>query len=242
MVTRSPISPIMSIPPTRRYTLDSPVVHGKLTALGSCRHRHARLENKPISIRIADGQYKVPSFVCMSEVVEWHNFAHKNKEVLLFVTNLGLLSFMTLNWANPMAAPRMELVQEFVNATDVDDKTAIMARVRGLPVRIIVELIHSVLKLPIGLIMDPLVQVDHLADYRALQLKYRVPNAKSDKKYMISKCSAKFRPHLKGIILRLRFKCKITYVSNKTFWRQERPRAIGRGTRHSRCRSYSSSM
>lgn len=79
---------------------------------------------------------------------------------LHFVTKAGLLPFLSLDWANVMVVLHMELVEEFINALDVNDKTSITARVRGWLVGIDGALIWNVLKLLAGSIIEPLVKTE----------------------------------------------------------------------------------
>lgn len=71
--------------------------------------------------------------------------------------------------------------------------------------------------MPTGLTMDPLVEVNQPADYQTLLREYRLPRAKSDVDYTISKCNPRLRPRLNGMILGRSFKRRITYMNNETF-------------------------
>lgn len=201
----------MSIPPARRYRPDSPIVLARLSAVDSCAHRHTSPEDKLEPVRTSDGRFKVQSFSLILKLVDWRNFAHKNGNELQSIMKVGLLPFLLLNWAYVMAAPRIELVEEFVNAVDIDVKTCLTAHVCGWLVKSNGELIQQVLKLLRRSTMESLVEVEQPLNYHALD------DAESNEGYIISKCNRKFRLHLRGEILALSFNRKMTYVSNKDF-------------------------
>lgn len=193
------------------------MARGKLTATDGCAHQRTCLEDQSESIHTSDGRYKVLSFVLMAKLVYWHNFAHNNEDEVQFVTKVGLLPFLLINGANLMVALYMELVKEFINVVDVNNKTTITTRVCSQLVEINVALIQHFLKLQTGSTIEPLVKVQQPPDYQALLRDYRVVDAKYDEGYSISKCHPKFRPHLEGMIVGLSFKHRMTYISNETF-------------------------
>lgn len=84
----------------------------------------------------------------------------------------------------------MELIKEFVYAADINDKVDIIAQVRGKLVTINTSIIHTVLKLPHGVTINPLEETRYppsrLEDYRA--------NAQTNEGYCIARCHAKYRP------------------------------------------------
>lgn len=93
----------------------------------------------------------------MAKLVEWRNFEHNNEKKLLFITKIGMRSFLlATQWPHRAWSKS----KEFVNAADVDDGIAMIARVHGPHVKIYIELIVSILKLPIVSIIEPLIVVD----------------------------------------------------------------------------------
>lgn len=77
---------------------------------------------------------------------KWREYAVANAVQAAFVKSIGLEEFQALDWDNPNHVPRMELIKEFVDIADINDKVYITARVRSKLVKVNTSIIHTVLK------------------------------------------------------------------------------------------------
>lgn len=82
-------------------------------------------------INTKDGFYRTFHFMSLEPLKLWRAYAETHPDEKKFIKDIGVEKYLEFNWSNPMKAPRMALIEEFINAAVLSDES-ITARVRGL--------------------------------------------------------------------------------------------------------------
>ena len=83
----------------------------------------------------AAGMYMTYHYQVHAYIAQWREQAKNNPVERAYIEQMGLASFVNINWADPNSAPRMRLIEEFINGAvhhpdrmeaEVDGKTCVI--------------------------------------------------------------------------------------------------------------------
>ena len=107
-------------------------------------------------------------------IAQWHEQAKNDPVERAYIEQMGLVPFVNMSWADPNSAPRMRLIEEFINGA-VHHPDRMEAEVDGKTCVINVALITQFLHLPIGgtaeILTEPELDRRRLIKYQGLELK-----------------------------------------------------------------------
>ena len=107
-------------------------------------------------------------------VVQWREQARNNPVERAYIEQMGLAPFVNMNWTDPNSAPRMRLIEEFINEA-VHHPDRMEAEVNGKTCVINVAHITRFLHLPIGdtaeILAEPELDRRRLIEYQGLEPK-----------------------------------------------------------------------
>ena len=159
--------------------------------------------------QVATRMYMTYHYQAHTYIAQWHEQAKSNPIKRAYIEKLGLLPFVNMNWADPNSAPRMRLIEEFINGA-VYYPDRMEAEVDGKTCVINVALITRFLHLPIGdtaeVLPEPELDRRRFIEYQGLEPKH--PGG-----YSITQGH---QGHILGkrvFIQTFMFKCKPTYIS-----------------------------
>ena len=107
-------------------------------------------------------------------IAQWREQAKNDPVERAYIEQMGLAPFVTMSWADPNSAPRMQLIEEFINGA-VHHPDRMEAEVDGKTCVIDVALITRFLHLPIGdtaeILAEPELDTRCLIEYQGLEPK-----------------------------------------------------------------------
>ena len=107
-------------------------------------------------------------------IAQWHEQAKNDPVERAYIEQMGLAPFVNMSWADPNSAPRMQLIEEFINGA-VHHPDRMEAEVDGKTCVIDVALITRFLHLPIGdtaeILAEPKLDRRRLIEYQGLEPK-----------------------------------------------------------------------
>ena len=107
-------------------------------------------------------------------IAQWREQARSDPVERTYIEKMGILQFVNMNWADPKSAPRMQLIEEFINGA-VHHLDRMQAEVDGKTCVINVALITQFLHLPIGdmveIMAKPELDRRRLIEYQGLEPK-----------------------------------------------------------------------
>ena len=122
----------------------------------------------------AAGMYMIYHYKAHTYIAQWREQARSDLVERTYIEKMGLGPFVNMNWANPNSAPRMQLIEEFINGA-VLHPDRMEAEVDGKTCVINVALITRFLHLPIGDTAEILAKLEldrrHLIEYQGLEQK-----------------------------------------------------------------------
>ena len=122
----------------------------------------------------AAGMYMTYHYQAHTYIAQWHEQARSDPVERAYIEKMGLGPFVNMNWANPNSAPRMRLIEEFINGA-VHHPDRMEAEVDGKTCVINVPHITRFLHLPIGNTADILAEPElgkrRLIEYQGLEPK-----------------------------------------------------------------------
>ena len=120
------------------------------------------------------GMYMTYHYQAHTYIAQWHEQAWSDPVERAYIEKMGLGPFVNMNWADPNSAPRMRLIEEFINRA-VHHSNQMEAEVVGKLCVINVVLITRFLQLPIGdtaeILAEPELDKRRLIEYQGLELK-----------------------------------------------------------------------
>ena len=121
------------------------------------------------------GMYMTYHYQAHTYIAQWREQAKSDPVEGAYIEKMGILSFVNMNWADPNSAPRMRLIEEFINGAvhhpdrmeaEVDRKTCVIN----------MALITRFLHLPIGdtveVLAEPELDRRRLIKYQGLEPKH----------------------------------------------------------------------
>ena len=157
----------------------------------------------------AVGMYMTYYYQAHTYITQWHKQAKSDPVVRAYIKKLGILAFVNMNWADVNSAPRMQLIEEFINGAvhypdkmeaEIDRKTCIIN----------VALITRFLHLSIGDTAEVL--AESKLDRRCL-IEYQGLEPKHPGGYSISQGHQGHILRKRVFIQTFMFKHKPTYIS-----------------------------
>ena len=122
----------------------------------------------------AAGMYMTYNHQAYTYIAQWREQTRSDPVERAYIEKMGLGPFVKLNWADPNSAPRMRLIEEFINGavhhpdrmeTEIDGKTCV---INGA---LIIRFLH----LPIGntaeIVTEPELDRRRLIEYQGLEPK-----------------------------------------------------------------------
>ena len=107
-------------------------------------------------------------------IAQWREQAKNDPVERAYIKQMGLAPFVNMSWADPNSAPRMRLIEEFINGA-VHHPDRMEAEVDGKTCVIDVALITRFLHLPIGdtakILAEPELDRRRLIEYQGLEPK-----------------------------------------------------------------------
>ena len=107
-------------------------------------------------------------------IAQWREQAKNDPVERAYIEQMGLAPFVNMNWADPNSAPRMRLIEEFINGA-VHHPDCMEAEVDGKTCVINMALITRFLHLLIGdtaeIVAEPELDRRRLIEYQGLELK-----------------------------------------------------------------------
>ena len=107
-------------------------------------------------------------------IAQWHEQAKNDTVERAYIEQMGLAQFVNMRWADPNSAPRMRLIEEFINGA-VHHPDRMEAKVDGKTCVLDVALITRFLHLPIGDTTEILAELEldrrRLIEYQGLEPK-----------------------------------------------------------------------
>ena len=107
-------------------------------------------------------------------IAQWRKQARSDSVEHAYIEKMGLGPFVNMNWTDPNSAPRMQLIEEFINGA-VHHPDRMEAEVNGKTCVINMSLITRFLHLPIGdtaeILAKPELDQRHLIEYQGLEPK-----------------------------------------------------------------------
>ena len=142
-------------------------------------------------------------------ITQWRKHARNDPVERAYIEQMGLGPFVNMNWADPNSAPRMRLIEEFINGA-VHHLDRMEAKVDGKTCVINVAHITRFLHLPIGDTADILAEPE--LDRRRL-IKYQGLEPKQSSGYSITQGHQNHILRKRVFIQTFMFKRKPTYIS-----------------------------
>ena len=99
--------------------------------------------------QVAARMYMTYHYQAHTYTAQWHEQARSDPIESAYIEKMGILPFVNKNWADPNSAPRMRLIEEFINGV-VHHPDRMEAEIDGKTCVINVALITRFLHLPIG--------------------------------------------------------------------------------------------
>ena len=125
-------------------------------------------------VQAAAGMYMTYHYQAHTYIAQWCEQAKSDPVERAYIENMGILPFVNMNWAYPNLAPRMWLIEEFVNRA-VHHPDRMEAEVDGKTYVINVALITQFLHLLIGdtaeVLAEPELDKRRLIKYQGLEPK-----------------------------------------------------------------------
>ena len=122
----------------------------------------------------AIGMYMTYHYQTHTYIAQWREQARSDPVERAYIEKMGLGPFVNMNWADPNSAPRMRLIEEFINRA-VHHPNQMEAEVNGKTCVINVALITRFLHLPIGdtaeILAEPELDRRCLIEYQGLEPK-----------------------------------------------------------------------
>ena len=122
----------------------------------------------------AAGMYMTYHYQVHLYIAQWREQARNDPVECAYIEQMGLAPFVNMNWADPNSAPRMRLIEEFINGA-VHHLDCMEAEVDGKTCVINVDHITRFLHLPIGdtaeILAEPELDRRRLIEYQGLELK-----------------------------------------------------------------------
>ena len=142
-------------------------------------------------------------------IAQWRKQAKNDPVERAYIEKLGILPFVNMNWADVNSAPRMQLIEEFINRA-VHHPDRMEVEVDGKTCVINMALIIRFLHLPIGDIVEVLAEPE--LDRRRL-IEYQGLEPKQSGGYNITQGHQGHILHKRVFIQTFMFKQKPTYIS-----------------------------
>ena len=155
------------------------------------------------------GMYMTYHYQVHTYIIQWREQARKDPVESAYIEQMGLVPFVNMNWANPNSAPRMRLIEEFINGA-VHHPDRMEAEVDGKTCMINVAHITRFLHLPIGDTADVLAEPE--LDRRRL-IEYQGLEPKQPGSYSITQGHQNHILRKRVFIQTFMFKRKPTYIS-----------------------------
>ena len=146
-------------------------------------------------------------------IAQWREQARSDPVEPAYIKKMGLGPFVNMNWADPNSAPRMRLIEEFINRA-VHHPDRMGAKVDGKTCVINVVLITRFLHLPIGNTIEILAEPE--LDRRRL-FEYQGLEPKQPSGYSITQSHQGHILRKRVFIQTFMFKRKPTYISENAF-------------------------
>ena len=122
----------------------------------------------------AVGMYMTYHYQVHTYIAQWREQARNDPVERAYIEQMGLAPFVNMNWADPNSAPRMRLIEEFINGA-VHHPDRMEAEVDGKMCVINVDHITRFLHLPIGdtaeILAEPELDKRRLIEYQGLEPK-----------------------------------------------------------------------
>ena len=122
----------------------------------------------------AVGMYMTYHYQAHTYIAQWREQARSDLVERAYIEKMGLGPFVNMNWADLNSAPRMWLIEEFINEAD-HHRDRMEAKVDGKTCVINVALITRFLHLPIGntveILAEPELDRRRLIEYQGLEPK-----------------------------------------------------------------------
>ena len=122
----------------------------------------------------AAGMYMIYHYQAHVYIAQWPEQARNDPVERAYIEKMGLGPFVNMNWTDPNSAPKMRLIEEFINEA-VHHPDRMEAEVDGKTCVINVPHITRFLHLPIGDMVDILAEPEldrrHLIEYQGLEPK-----------------------------------------------------------------------
>ena len=157
----------------------------------------------------ATGMYMTYHYQVHTYIAQWREQVKNDLVERAYIEQMGLAPFVNMNWADPNSAPRMRLIEEFINGT-VHHPDRMEAEVDGKTCVINVVLITRFLHLPIGDTAEILAEPK--LDRRRL-IKYQGLEPKQPRGYSITQGHQNHILRKRVFIQTFMFKRKPTYIS-----------------------------
>ena len=106
----------------------------------------------------AAGMYMTYHYQAHAYIAQWHEQARSDPVERTYIEKMGLGPFINMNWADPNSAPRMRLIEEFINEAihhpdrmeaEVDGKTCV------INVALITRFLHLLICDTADILADP---------------------------------------------------------------------------------------
>ena len=122
----------------------------------------------------AAGMYMTYHYQVQTYIAQWHEQARSDPVERAYIEKMRILPFVNMNWADPNSAPRMRLIEEFINGA-VHHPDRMEAEVDGKTCVINMALITRFLHLPIEdtaeILAEPELDRRCLIEYQSLEPK-----------------------------------------------------------------------
>ena len=129
--------------------------------------------HSPMAQAVA-GMYMTYHYQVHTYIAQRREQAKNDPVERAYIKQMGLAPSVNMNWANPNSAPRMQLIEEFINGA-VHHPDRMEAEVDGKTCVINVALITRFLHLPIGdtveILAEPELDRRRLIEYQGLESK-----------------------------------------------------------------------
>ena len=157
----------------------------------------------------AAGMYMTYHYQAHTYIAQWREQARSDSIERTYIEKMGLEPFVNMNWVDPNSAPRMRLIEEFINGA-VHHPNRMEAEVDGKTCVINMAHITRFLHLPISdtaeILAKPELDRRRLIEYQGLELKQLGG-------YSITQGHQGHILHKWVFIQTFMFKCKPTYIS-----------------------------
>ena len=157
----------------------------------------------------AAGMYITYHYQAHRYIAQWCEQARSDPVERAYIEKMDLGLFVNMNWVDPNSAPRLRLIEEFINRA-VHHPDRMEAEVDGKTCVINVALITWFLHLPIGDTAEILAEPE--LDRRRF-IKYQGLKPKQPGGYSITLGHQSHILHKRVLIQTFMFKCKPTYIS-----------------------------